>query len=125
MKVKCVKLVDARGREVNDSAWLTLERVYPVLGIFVDPDGRRSYQIITNDRDPGFAAMVCPSAECFEIVSTTVPSNWRLKIRENGVMSIAPGAWQEPGFLEAFYDRDPAVYPIFERERDLILSEDP
>jgi hypothetical protein len=125
MKVKCIKLFDARGREVDISPWLVLERVYVVFGILVDSDGRRSYQIISHDRDPGFATMACHPAECFEIISTVVPSNWCLKIRQNGVMSIAPGAWQEPGFMEAFYDRDPAAYPIFERERDLILSEDP
>lgn len=64
-------------------------------------------------------------AECFELVSTTVPSNWRSKIDANGTISIAPGAWQESRFFEAFYDHDLATYPIFEREYNLILNEDP
>lgn len=64
-------------------------------------------------------------AECFEIVSTVVPTNWRLKIMEDGAISIAPKSWQAPGFLETFYDRDPSAYSVFERERDLILKEDP
>ena len=65
------------------------------------------------------------SADCFEIVSDVIPSNWRVKIYKMSDIDISPAAWQEHGFLETFYDADPTVYPIFERERDIILSEDP
>ena len=63
-------------------------------------------------------------AECFEVVSDVVPSNWRTMVYP-GITDISPAAWQEHGFYEAFSDHDPATYPIFERERDIILSEDP
>jgi hypothetical protein len=125
MKVKCIRLLDVFGREVEFSPWLTLGRIYPVMSIEIGPDGKRSYGIVTSDRTGEWPNMGGHQAECFEIVSTTVPSNWRSKVNTNGAISIAPAAWQELGFLEAFYDRDPAAYLIFERERNLILQEDP
>lgn len=125
MKVKCIRLLDVFGREVEFSPWLTLGRIYPVMSIEIGPDGKRSYGIVTSDRPGEWPNMGGHQSECFEIVSTTVPSNWRSKLNTNGAISIAPEAWQEPGFLEAFYDRDPAAHPIFERERSLILQEDP
>ena len=125
MKVKCTRLLDAFGREVEFSPWLTLGRIYHVMSIEIGPDGKRSYGIVTSEREGEWPNMGGHQAECFEIVSTTVPSNWRSKVNTSGAISIAPEAWQESGFLEAFYDRDPAAHPIFERECDLIQSEDP
>ncbi|ODP30923.1 hypothetical protein A9762_27480 [Pandoraea sp. ISTKB] len=125
MKVKCIRLLDAFGREVEFSPWLKLGRTYCVMSIEIDPLGRRSYGIITSAREGEWPSMGGHQAECFDVVSTMVPSNWRQKIHENGSISIAPGAWLQTGFLDAFYDREPAAYLIFERERDLILSEDP
>lgn len=125
MKVKCIRLLDWNGREVETSPWLTLARIYHVMGISIGSDKRCHYQIISNDRDPGFAAMGYHSADCFEIVSDVIPSNWRVKIYKMSDIDISPSAWQEPGFLESFHEADPDTYPIFERERDIIRKEDP
>lgn len=125
MKVKCIRLLDVFGREVEASPWLTLGRTYHVASIEITPDGKRSYGIVTSERAGEWPNMGGHQAECFEIVSTMAPSNWRSKVNANGAISIAPAAWQEPGFLEAFYDRDPIAYHIFEKEYGLILSEDP
>jgi hypothetical protein len=46
-------------------------------------------------------------------------------LQTDPIGNISPEAWQQHGFLEAFYDRSPDTYSIFERERDIILSEDP
>lgn len=59
----------------------------------------------------------------FEVISEKVPSNWR-KWKSMNAFGMGPEAWQAPGFLEAFYDHDPATYSNFERERDIILSEE-
>jgi len=125
MKVKCVRLLNADDKEVESLPWLTVGRIYHVMGISIEPNRGRRYQIISHDRDPGFATMGYHSADCFEIVSDVIPSNWRVKIYKMSDIDISPAAWQEPGFLEAFYDADPTAYPIFERERDIILREDP
>jgi len=125
MKVKCVRLLDAFGREVASSPWLTLGRIYHVVTVEIDAAGKRRYGLVTSEKAGEWPSMGEHQAECFELVSATVPSNWRSKIDANGTISIAPGAWQESGFFEAFYDHDLATYPIFEREYNLILNEDP
>lgn len=124
MKVKCVRLLDADGREVEFSSWLALGRVYHVMSIFTDKNGKRSYGIINRHPDGEWPQMGSHQAECFEVVSEVVPSNWHTMVYQ-GTTDISPAAWQAPGFYEGFSDHDPATYPIFERERNIILSEDP
>ena len=124
MKVKCVRLLDSDGREVKFSAWLRLGRIYHVMAIYAEPDGRRSFTIINRHPEGEWPQMGYQYADCFEVISEKVPSNWR-EWKNEFASGISPVAWQEPGFLEAFHDHDPAAYPIFERERDIILSEDP
>lgn len=124
MKVKCIRLLNAYGEEVEFSPWLTLGRVYHVLSISIDQNGKRSYGIVSGFREGEWPQMGSHQEECFEVVSDVVPSNWRTMVYQ-GITDISPAAWQEPGFYEAFSDHDPATYPIFERERDIILREDP
>jgi hypothetical protein len=124
VKVKCIRLLDANGREVEASSWLMLDRTYHVMAIHVAPDGKRSYSIISRQPEGEWPQMGSHLAECFDIVSEVVPSNWREWVYGNA-SGTSPVTWQEPGFYEAFYDHDTAAYPIFERERDIILSEDP
>jgi len=124
MKVKCVRLLNSDGQEVEFSPWLTLGRVYHVMSINIAQDGKRSYGIISFHPAGEWPQLVSHQEECFEVVSEVVPSNWR-KWVNSGESGISPAAWQVPGFDVAFYDHDPSVYPIFERERDIILNEDP
>lgn len=123
MKVRCVRYFDSQRRPADNSAWLTLDRVYHVMGIHTCPDGKRDYLIIANDRDPGFAAMGYHPAESFEVLTHVTPPNWSVT-RSDGEEYVFPAAWLEPGFFDAFYDRDPDAYAIFERERDIVLSSD-
>ncbi len=124
MKVKCIRLLNANGEEVEFSSWLTLGRIYHVMGIYIAPDGKRSFRIINRHPEGEWPQLGIHQEECFEIVSEVVPSTWRKWVNENA-SGVSPFAWQAPGFYEAFYDHDPATYPIFERERDIVLSEDP
>lgn len=125
MKVKCIRLLDLDGNEVNHSPWLTLGSIYHVLSVFMGSDGKRSYTIVTHERDGEWPSMGGYQAECFEVVSTVVPSNWRVWVHESSAIGISPPAWQSPRFNEGFFDHDPATYPVFVREREIILREDP
>lgn len=124
MKVKCIRLLDADGREVECSPWLELGRIYHVMSIFDDKNGKRSYGIVNRHHEGEWPEMGSHQAECFEVVSEVVPSNWREWKNENS-SGVSPVSWQAPIFYEAFYDHDPDTYPIFEREHDIILREDP
>ncbi len=124
MKIKCVRLLNADGREVKFSPWLTLGRTYHVLSMWINKDGKRSYGIACGYREGEWPQIGSHQQECFEVVSDVVPSNWRIKIFQETI-DMSPAAWQEEGFYEAFCDHDPTTYSIFEHERDIILSEDP
>ncbi len=124
MKVRCIKFFDHQRKEKTDSSWLSLGKVYYVMEVWYDIGGYCDYSILTTLKDPGFASIRGFPAESFEIVSEVIPSNWAIKLR-NGRISLAPKSWQEEGFYEKFYDADPSVYHIFERERDIIFQEDP
>lgn len=125
MKVRCIRLLDSGGREVPSSPWLTLDRIYHVLSIWIGAEGARSYSIVTSEQQGEWPSIGNHQAECFEVVSTIVPSNWRIWIHESSAIGISPESWQEPHFAEALFEHDPSVYPVFERERQVILNEDP
>lgn len=124
MKVKCIRILNAEGHEVESSPWLTLGHVYHVLSMSIDSDGKRSFGITSGYREGEWPHIGSHRQECFEVVSNIEPSNWRATVVQ-GITDISPAAWQKNGFYEAFSDRDPVTYPIFQRERDIILSEDP
>lgn len=50
MRVKCIRLLDAFGREVQSSPWLALGRVYHVVSVEIDADGKRCYELVTSER---------------------------------------------------------------------------
>lgn len=124
MKVKCIRLLNSSGREVDFSPWLTIGRIYHVLSVFIDQGGRRSYGIVSGFREGEWPQIGSYQEECFEVASEAVPSNWRVFVHQ-GAIDISPAAWQVPGFYEGFSDHDPVMYPIFEREMEIILGEDP
>lgn len=125
MKVKCISLLNATGKPVESSPWLTIGKVYHVLSILRGENGDTSYQIVTNDRDGGIDSLGHHPAACFEIVSQFKPSNWRERVIKGSAIETSPVPWQREGFWEDLYDGDSQANLIFERERNLILSEEP
>lgn len=124
MKIKCIQLLDSDGQEVAHSPWLDLGRTYHVMAMHVAPSGKRFFSIVSSQPDGEWPQMGNYQADCFEVVSDVLPSNWRDWFNENS-SGTSPAAWQKPGFYEAFYDHEPAAYSIFDRERTVILKEDP
>ncbi|RZI84074.1 MAG: hypothetical protein EOP38_10365 [Rubrivivax sp.] len=124
MKVKCVRLLDHEGNEVMSSPWLKLGKIYHVLSIFIDAAGNRRFGV---DSQPlgEWPSSAEHQAECFEVVSTAVPSNWRVWIHESSAIGISPQSWQVAGFAEALFEHDPSAYLVFEQERQVILAEEP
>jgi len=125
MKVKCIRLLDDQGRKIESSPWLTLGSIYHVMSITIDPTGKRSYGIITSEREGEWPSMGSHLAGCFEVISEVIPSNWRPWISKDTTIGISPLSWQAMSFIEAFFDHDPKAYPVFNQERNIILREDP
>jgi hypothetical protein len=83
------------------------------------------YSIVTDYKEGDWPQMAGHRSECFEVVSTVVPSNWKAWIARDSAIGISPAAWQVNNFSDAFYDHAPGVFSIFSRERAIILNEDP
>jgi hypothetical protein len=86
----------------------------------IDP----SVQIIGDDGDPTWWPSIM-----FTTVSPRVPSNWTAVVDAEGALHIAPAAWLERGFWEAWYDEYYGQRPrgdaleTYERELEIILRE--
>jgi len=124
MKVKCVRLLNSDGQDVEYSPWLTMGKIYHVMTFFVNEEGKKNYGIISSHPRGEWPQLINNQEECFEVISPLIPSNWQ-KWRLDNTWGMSPAAWQEDNFYEKFYDHDASVYPLFERERDIILREDP
>ncbi|MEN3931782.1 hypothetical protein WJT86_12035 [Microvirga sp. W0021] len=125
MKVKCIKLLKADGKEVEFSPSLTLGKEYHVLSISYDSYGKLYYRIVTSEREGKWPHMSLHSEKCFELVTTFVPSSWHLKIYQNKGFSIGPKTWINSSFYENFYDGEPSALHTFYEEYKKILSEEP
>ena len=118
MKVRCVKLLDARGEPQEKSPWLTIGKIYVVLAVELSLTGRWMFRVVSD----GANGVALFPLDSFEIVTANLPPNWIISWKSNGFFQIAPETWMEAGFWERFYDRDEQAATLFERERKLIES---
>jgi len=119
MKVRCVGLLDSRGKPVERSAWAKLGSVYRVLSIWVEP-GQILLRLVGEEPAPALF-----EAEMFEVVSNAIPSAWVITMPKPGCLSIGPARWSRPGFWEEYFDRKPEAVACFEEERQEIVSFEP
>ncbi len=119
MKVRCIKLLDSRSQPVERSAWAKIGAVYHVLSIWIEPSQRR-LRLVGEDPTPTLF-----EPEMFEVVSPIIPSTWVITFPKPGCLSFAPEEWSQPGFWEAFYDREPEAVACFEEQRRKIVASDP
>jgi hypothetical protein len=118
MKVKCVRLVDAKGAPVGVSPWLTLGKVYAVLSLSFSREQGMQLRLI-GDEGNGVAIF---KMEEFEIVNGTIPPTWITFPGPKDTIQFAPEPWTERGFWERYYDKDPAAVRIFDGESRKILA---
>ncbi|WP_147305240.1 hypothetical protein [Alkalilimnicola ehrlichii] len=103
---------------------MTVGNVYHVLTILTEQSGNKWFRVVTSERDGGAQSLGLYPAECFEVLTDFRPSSWRNR-EINGSVEVSPASWQAPGFWEDLYDGDPNANLIFEKERRLILEEEP
>jgi hypothetical protein len=119
MKVRCLKLLDARSRPVEHSTWAKIGSVYHVLSVWVEPD-QAGLRLVGEEPTP---ALFEP--EMFEVVSTVIPPTWVITSPKPGCLSFAPDAWNATGFWEKFFDGEPEAVASFNEERAKIIAADP
>src|SRR3954469_17358286 len=118
MKVRCTKLIDALGNPQLQSAWLTVGKVYHVLSVLSDAQGRWLLRLLA-DSQPGVGLF---PLQQFEIVSSEIPRSWVVTWNKEGVFELTTTAWSEPGFWERYFDCDPNAQAVFEREMAAIVT---
>ena len=121
MKVRCIHLMDSRGKTQERSAWLTIGKTYHVLEVIQDIHHRWLIRLV-GDGSNGVALF--PS-EQFQILSSQVSPTWRISLEKNGYFALSPAAWSQPGFWDRYYDREPNAVRIFEDEMGKIIEADP
>ena len=72
MRVKCVRVVDSRGRPATESSWLRLNGEYTVLSVAADTDGTVQLLLHHGRDDIGWWP-----ATSFVTTDGTIPSNWK------------------------------------------------
>ena len=121
MKVRCTKLISTTGKPQEQSSSLTLGRVYHVLAVSLDTNGDWRLRLVSDsEMRPALFRF-----KQFEVISDKIPSTWIVSWNENGFFQLTPHAWDQPGFWEKYYDRDPEAIQIFEEEKRKIIEADP
>ncbi len=112
MRVLCIQLRDpVTGESVERTAWLTLHHEYDVLELYAYPGGRIDVRLVSEAAE---TPALFDSA-LFMTVDGRVPRFWEARLEEGGVLRLGPPEWMEPGFWDAFFDREPAAVELFER----------
>ncbi len=118
MRVQCIRLADVQDTTVTHSAWLTVGKEYEVFGISVATAHSPKFQIASDGRD-NFHGLSWHTANLFDLVDPSIPSNWSLAVSDSGALHFAPVALQEPGLWERFFDGDQGARTLVETELGL------
>jgi hypothetical protein len=120
MKVRCERLLSpTTGQPLERSPLLTVGAEYLVLAVVAEPGGRVVLRLID---DQGRSPSVW-DARLFSTTSARIPAAWDIRVDDRGVLTLAPAAWQRPGFWEAYFDGDPDAVADFEAGLAAITSE--
>jgi hypothetical protein len=117
MKVRCIRLLNARGEPVRSSGWLTIGKEYLVLEVVADEQNGSRFRVISDNAETPILAR---SSE-FEAVSDTIPKCWVATFKANWLL-FSPSAFRG-GFWERYFDGDAAARNEFNEVVKLIEDE--
>jgi hypothetical protein len=121
MKVRCVTVCDIHGGQVEESAWLTIGKIYHVLEIVVRDSDGVWFRIVTDDNgSPGLHR-----ARQFERITGNIPSCWVVSYEPHSSLILSPETWLENLFWTRYFDGDQDAQKEFERVFQIIVAEDP
>lgn len=120
MKVKCIKIYNEQRKEYQEkSSWITLGKEYIVLAIEVRLD-KVSFLIASDSNEQPILQNACQ----FEVLTKTIPTNWKFAPGTIELLTIGPKSWCEPGFWDSCYDGEPVALEIYKREARIIMEEE-
>ena len=122
MKVKCIKIIDEQsGKEIQNSPWLTVNKIYSVLSVLVENKKNLKFQFIGDDG-------VTPSyhnGNQFKVMSDIIPSNWIIVSEPDSYFELTPRAWARKGFWEDYFEGKSKAISDFESEKEKVIQYDP
>ena len=121
MKVRCIRIFDAKGNPKERSPWLTIGKVYLVLSVIFDIKAAPRLRLV-GDGGNGLALFRWDE---FEIVSSAIPPTWIVFSGPGSLVELVPQPWTQPDFWERYYNQDPDAIMLFEQERKKILDTEP
>ncbi|MER5358584.1 hypothetical protein [Streptomyces sp. NPDC002785] len=62
------------------------------------------------------------NSRAFVVTSHSLPPTWKYFQFETGSFALRPESWNQLGFWESYYDREPKAVEIYEAEKRKILS---
>ncbi|GGU55828.1 hypothetical protein [Streptomyces lavendofoliae] len=94
-------------------------RIYVVLEVHCQTDGPNYFRIEfrRGELPPLF------DSRLFEVVDPEVHPSWTVSTEWDGSLTMAPSAWQVPGFWEEFMDHSPDAIEKYEIGRDSLMSQ--
>lgn len=112
MRVACVEIRNPVTRELCDqSGWLQVDHEYEVLEVYAYPGERVELRLASDNS--GTPALF--DSSMFITVDGTLPDSWEVKLEEGGTLRVGPSEWMEPGFWEAYFDRQPHALEVYRR----------
>lgn len=112
MRIVCIEILNpVTGELSGQSPWLQIDREYEVLEIYAYPEGRVELRLVSNEA--GTPALF--DSSLFMTVDSTLPETWVARLEEGGILRLGPSEWMEPGFWEAYFDREPAALEAYKR----------
>lgn len=122
MKVTCVKLPTLPGGEQPvETRWIGVDTDYQVISLIAQPDGRVVFHVVTDDA----RYLAWFDSVYFRVADGRLPSTWRARIHEDGMLELAPAAWLVDGFWERYYESDASAVDAVEHELRLLTGSDP
>ncbi|MFF8915596.1 hypothetical protein ACF08M_20295 [Streptomyces sp. NPDC015032] len=61
-------------------------------------------------------------SRAFVVTSHALPPTWKYFQYETGSFALCPESWNQLGFWDSYYDREPHAVEVYETEKRKILS---
>jgi hypothetical protein len=114
--VRCVKIVDAFGDEVDSHPGMTLGGTYPVLEVSLRVD----FAYVRVVDDDGTDSVWSP--DMFETVDDHIPRCWAVALDSDMSLRLAPKAWLRAGYWTDQFSGEAAMAE-YEQGRAAVLAE--
>ncbi|MFI8817355.1 MULTISPECIES: hypothetical protein [unclassified Streptomyces] len=110
------------GEVVNEHPGIRVGVEYPVLEVITT---QRQVLLRIPERSDVMVERDSPGlwdASMFTVVNGRMPDCWEAGL-EDGRLTLAPKAWQRPGFWDDYFDGEPSAGDEYERLRTEIISQ--